>query len=182
MVKTVHTLKVTLREVQPAVWRRVSVPSETRLDELGAIVEAAMGWEGIHLHQFEVDGITYGDLDDDDFDDEMKDEREATVAEVLPAVGSRLRFDYDFGDGWEHDVVVEGIYPRNANVRYPTVLAGERACPPEDCGGPRGYASLLDALADPANAEHDEALEWLDDDFDPAAFDLNEADAAVRGW
>jgi hypothetical protein len=103
-------------------------------------------------------------------------------------VGSKLRWDYDFGDGWEHDVVVEGIGPRRSDFEGPVCLAGSRACPPEDCGGPMGYEDLLDALSDPAHPEHDDMREWAPPGFDPAHFDVDQATAAMRsprpleGW
>jgi hypothetical protein len=105
-------------------------------------------------------------------------EKYATVKKVLPGEQAQLRFDYDFGDRWEHDVVVEAIETPAEGVRYPICLAGERACPPEDCGGPSGYERLLTALADPADPEHDELKEWIPDGFDPEAFDV----VTVNKW
>jgi Plasmid pRiA4b ORF-3-like protein len=175
----VHRLKVTLRHVKPPVWRRIEVPSDIDLAALAAVLEAAMGWEGYHLHGFEVGDVTYQPLDENAFDMGLGfakpvDERTATLGDVLLAVKSKMRWDYDFGDGWEHDVVVEAIEPRNANVEYPICLAGKRSCPPEDCGGPWGYADLLEAIADPKHPEHDELTEWLPPDFDPEEFDVDD--------
>jgi Plasmid pRiA4b ORF-3-like protein len=184
---TVHQLKITLRQVAPAVWRRIVVPSDTRLSALSDVLEAAMGWSGGHLHEFDVGGERYGQPDPDG-DDDAADERGVRLAEVLPTVKSKLRWDYDFGDGWEHDVVVEAIAARETNVSYPVCLAGDRACPPEDCGGPMGYERVLEALADPSREDHEHMMEWAPPGFDPARFDLDGTDVAVRasrplrGW
>jgi hypothetical protein len=132
----------------PPVWRRIVVESGLTLGELAPVLEAAMGWLGGHLHVFDVGGTRYGTPDPDWGMDDL-DENRFRLGDVLPKVGTKMRWDYDFGDGWEHDVLVEAISMRDRGVEYPVCLAGRRACPPEDCGGPWGYADLLEALADP---------------------------------
>lgn len=179
---TVHRLKVTLRQVKPPVWRRIEVPSDIKLSDLSDVLEAAMGWYGGHLHAFEAGGVSY-ELPDPDafgFGPPPVDERKARLGELLPTVGSKMRWDYDFGDGWEHDVLVEAVEPRRSEVTYPVCLAGKRACPPDDCGGPWGYGNLLAALADPNHPEHDEMTEWAPPGFDLAVFDPNEATDDMR--
>lgn len=174
--KTVHTLKVTLRHVDPPVWRRIEVRSDTRLSAMANLTILAMGWDGYHLHSFETpDGRLYGVPDPNDdlfsFGRRTLDESKHKLGDVLPALGATLRFDYDFGDGWEHDIVVEAISRAEPGTTYPRCATGERACPPEDCGGPWGYQELLEARADPKHERHEELVEWIGDDFDPAAFD-----------
>lgn len=93
---------------------------------------------------------------------------------------SKLRWDYDFGDGWEHDVIVEAIEPTRSDTTYPVCLKGKRACPPEDCGGPWGYQNLIDALRDPDHPEHDELVDWASPDFDPEEFDVETTTAMMR--
>ncbi len=176
---TVHVLKVTLREVKPAVWRRVVVRSETPLSKFARILEAVMGWEGYHLHMFDVGGVLFGEPDEDS--DYVLDERHATVKHVLPRMKSKLRWDYDFGDGWEHDLIVETIESPQDRMRYPACLAGKRACPPEDCGGVPGYEELLVVLADPNHPEHEHMVSWVPAGFDPAVFDLLAANRRMRG-
>lgn len=187
--KTVHRLKVTLRQVKPPVWRRIEVPSNMKLSELAAVLEAAMGWLGGHLHSFEGGGVFYELPNEDDFGfRDTVDERKARLGGVLPAVKSKMRWSYDFGDGWEHDVVVEAIEARRGDVAYPVCLAGKRACPPEDCGGPWGYGDLLAALNDPAHEEHEALSEWTPPGFDADAFDTEETTVMMRsarplqGW
>ena len=187
MPDTGHQLKITLRGVKPPVWRRIVVRSDIDLGELAPVLESAMGWYGGHLHVFEADGARYGDPDPE-WDNDDLDERRYTLGDVLARVGAKMRFDYDFGDGWEHDVVVEAIEPVEPGVEYPVCLGGRRACPPEDCGGPWGYQELLEALEDPKHERHEELREWVGDYFDPAAFGADATTEAMRsprpshGW
>ena len=171
--KTVHRLKVTLRDVHPAVWRRIELLSSTSLPALSIVLEAAMGWRGGHLHAFEAGDVTY-ELPNDDIVafGVTVDERTVHLAEVVPEAGTMFRWDYDFGDGWEHDVLVEAVEPRQLGVVYPRCLAGERACPPDDCGGPWGYANVLASWADPDHPDRVELSDWLPPGFDPEAFDV----------
>ena len=180
-VKTVHRLKVTLRQVKPPVWRRIEVASSIKLSELSGVLEAAMGWLGGHLHAFEADGVLYEIPDGESFGFRRpRDERKARLGEVLPLVKSKMRWDYDFGDGWEHDVVVEAIEPMNSDAAYPVCLAGKRACPPDDCGGPWGYGNLLAAISNPTHEEHEELTEWSPPGFDADEFDIAEATELMR--
>ena len=177
-VTTVHQLKVTLRGVKPPVWRRVVVPSSWTLAKLSPTLEAVMGWYGGHLHVFDADDVVYG-APDLDWGDRMRDERKVRVGEVLSAVRSKLRWDYDFGDGWQHDVVVEAIVEPDPKLRYPHCMAGRRACPPEDCGGPWGYRELLEVFADPTQPDPRELRDWAPQGFDPARFDLSETNLVL---
>lgn len=176
---TVHVLRVSLRDVEPQVWRRLVVRSEMPLSTLNYALEVVMGWDGDHVHMFDTGETLFGERHENA--GYLTDERSATVCAVLPRVGASLRWDYDFGDGWQHDVVVEAIEPQVAGHRYPMCLDGARACPPEDCGGPPGYAHLLAVLVDPKHREHDEMLEWTGDEFDPEVFDLMLANRMLRG-
>ena len=132
------------------------VKSETPLPKLARLLENAMGWEGYHLHMFDVAGILFGVPEEDA--DYVINEKAATVKHVLPRPGTSLRWDYDFGDSWRHDMVVEAIESPVEGKRYPVCLDGARACPPEDCGGVTGYDDLLRALADPSHPEHDHLI------------------------
>lgn len=167
-VRHIYQLKISLADVSPAVWRRVLLPGGYTLDRLHRVIQYAMGWQNYHLHSFEIEGIQYGEPDPDG-ELALRDELDVRL-DTVATKGSRFTYTYDFGDWWEHDVLVEAVLPAEAEERYPVCVAGERACPPEDCGGAYGYADLLAAIADPRHAAHDRMVEWLGRDFDPEAF------------
>ena len=175
---TAHVLRVSLRYVEPEVWRRVVVVSEMPLPKFATALEQAMGWDSTHLHLFDVGGVLFGNTDHDA--PHLINEKVARVSHLLPRVESSLRWDYDFGDGWEHDVVVEAIEPLNPKTKYPVVLDGAGACPPEDVGGPGGYEDLLRVLSDSTDEEHEHMREWTPKGFDPSAFDVVAANRRLR--
>jgi hypothetical protein len=179
---SVHRLKITLRGMRPPIWRRIEVPSDVTLFELSAVLDAAMGWLGGHLHAYDADGVIYQLPDgfDSPFGRRAVDERKARLGKVLSTAGAKMTFDYDFGDGWQHDVIVEAIGPVEPNVTYPRCVTGRRACPPEDCGGAWGYGELLEILADPNHPEHAERLEWCGGAFDPDDFDVDATTTAMH--
>ncbi len=169
---SVYQLKVTIQNITPPVWRRVLVDGSSTLDEVHGVIQAAFGWWNYHLHEFEVDGKRFGvpDPDGDDWGLPTIDEQHVPLASVATAEGATFDYTYDFGDGWDHKIVVEKILPA-AGVAVPACVGGRRACPPEDCGGPWGYQELLAILADPAHPEHRERAEWIGHPIDPEAFD-----------
>ena len=171
--RRVHQLKITLRGVKPPIWRRVVVDGGETLDHLHAVIQAAFGWWDAHLHDFDIGGVRYGIPDDDD-GTPVKDERRVSIDQAIGNSGHKIRYLYDFGDNWEHDIVVEKTMSAGEVTTVPDCVGGRRACPPEDCGGPWGYRELLDILADPTHPEHEERLEWAGGNIDPAAFDPTE--------
>ncbi len=173
-----YQLKITLRDVKPPVWRRILVESDVTLWELTGVLWGTMGWAGYHLHAYDVGGKVYG-IPDPDWELDFLDEKQFRLDQVLPKVGMKMRWDYDFGDGWEHDVLLEAITLPGRGVEYPVCLAGRRACPPDDCGGPSGYADLLEILADPDHPDHEDLREWAPD-YDPAFFDIDETTEGMR--
>jgi hypothetical protein len=175
----IYQLRVTLREVTPLIWRTIQVAGNATLYRLHLIIQEVMGWENYHLFMFIIDGVEYGEPDPDDFR-EIKSVRRVKLSQVIRQARQRFLYEYDFGDGWEHDVKVEKVLAPAAGVRYPLCLGGERACPPEDCGGPWGYEELLDTIRNPEHEEHDEMMEWLGGEFDPEEFDLEGVNQALR--
>lgn len=177
---TVFQLKVTLLDTRPPIWRRVLVDGRSTLDHLHEVIQAAFGWWNYHLHEFEVGPARYGVPDpDEDWGERPKDERR-TRLDAIAGEGASFRYTYDFGDGWDHRVVVEKVLPRDTVATVPACIDGRRACPPEDCGGTWGYRELLEILADPAHPEHDERREWLGRPFGPDAFDPNAFEDNLR--
>ena len=169
-------LRVQLRYIEPAIWREIEVPGEYNFWDLHVAIQDAMGWQDSHLHAFRVgegrNAVTIGVPDPDGFDDApVLPGRKVPVRQYLEKPGQRVQYDYDFGDGWEHDVVLQEVAERRPRLKYPWCVGGARACPPEDCGGPPGYEELLETLSDPAHPEHASMLEWLGGPFDPEAFD-----------
>ncbi len=173
----IYQLKITLDGSKPPIWRRVEVADTITLAKLHTIVQAAMGWYDSHLHQFSVGAEYYG-VPHPEMD--VRDERRLKLNQALTAPQQKIRYEYDFGDSWLHDIVLEKVLDPEPGVSYPRCTAGKRACPPEDCGGVWGYAELLETISDPQHPEHEEMREWLDEDFDPEAFDLDEVNAALR--
>jgi hypothetical protein len=178
---TVHQLTVTLLDVAPPVWRRLLVPSAVPLSALHGIVQIAMGWTGIHLHEWEIAGVTYGSPSEEDWGEELVDETTAFLGELAPADTSFV-YRYDFGDGWEHLIEVDAVERYDARTPPVSCIGGARSCPPEDCGGPMGYEHLLDALADPADSEHEEMTLWVGDSLDPEAFDVSQVNAHLEAF
>jgi Plasmid pRiA4b ORF-3-like protein len=175
--KSVVSLKVTLRGTKPPIWRRLLVPGAMTLGALHEAIQAAMGWQGGHLHTFDIDGRQYGDRRTVD---DVADENRLTLNGVLKSGVTRFGYTYDFGDDWDHMVAIEKIQPAIDGQAYPACVAGKRNCPPEDCGGVWGYAELLQILADPAHPERAERLEWLGEEFDPDDFSVDIANTTLN--
>lgn len=183
--ETVYQLKVSLKGIRPPIWRRIQVLGSTTLQELHFIVQAVMGWANAHLHQFTIDGIDYGQPVPDPIpglDSDIRNENTVTLAQVVTGEKFKFLYVYDFGDDWEHEILVEKVLPLDPKVSYPVCLKGKRACPPEDCGGPWGYADFLAAIQDPSHPEHEEMLEWIDGSFDPEAFDLDQSNQQLAAF
>ena len=176
----VFQLKITLLDTKPPIWRRVLVDGRSTLDHLHEVIQAAFGWWNCHLHEFEVGRTRYGIPDpDEDWGEPPRDERR-TRLDAIASVGSSFRYTYDFGDGWEHRVVVEKVLTSTADIALPACIDGRRACPPEDCGGTWGYRELLEILADRSHPEHEHRREWLGGESDPAVFDAREFEDNLR--
>jgi len=177
---SIYQIKVTLRDSKPPIWRRILVRSDITLGELHHILQAVMGWWDYHLHQFIV-GQTYYGAPHPDYADfmDMCDESDVRLNQIADA-GAKFVYEYDFGDSWEHILLVEKVLPMEPDQQYPVCIKGKRACPPEDVGGVWGYYGFLEAIQDPDHPEHEDYLEWIGEDFDPEAFDLDAVNAALR--
>jgi uncharacterized protein (TIGR00369 family) len=175
----IYQFRITLRDVAPPVWRIILVPETYSFWDLHVAITDAMGWLDYHLHAFHVvspDGkrpLRIGIPDDSGFegDEPIEPGWEVPITRHFTRPGVTVQYDYDFGDGWEHDVILEAISERQAGLKYPLCVGGARACPPEDCGGPSGYENLLEVIRDPGHEEHESVLQWLGGRFDPEKFD-----------
>jgi Plasmid pRiA4b ORF-3-like protein len=182
----IYELKVTLKDSRPSIWRRIQVRSDATLGELHAIIQMAMGWSNSHVHHFIVgkspnllfigapDPYEDGDLMD------QKNENEIVISKVLTASKTKIVYEYDFGDSWEHEVALEKIMEAEAGAFYPRCVAGENACPPEDVGGVWGYVDFLQAISNTEHKEHKSFLEWVGGEFDPEAFDPGAVNKLLR--
>jgi len=172
------TLHIELEGLTPTISRDVRIPITRSLEDVHFVIQCAMGWFESHLHEFEIGGVRYGIPDPDwTFGPEVTDERSVTLAAAL---GRRrtFRYVYDFGDWWQHKISVKkaGV-AKTADDALPVCLAGEYACPPEDVGGPYGYAEFVQAISDPKHPDRADRLEWVGEDFDPNVFDIETANA-----
>ena len=183
---SIARLLVTLDDVKPQVRRRVEMPLAIRLDRLHLVLQAAMGWTNSHLYEIRARDVGWG-LPDPDFGDGPLDAKKARLVDVLEDVGTKtLEYLYDFGDGWEHTVKVERIADAVPGTAYPVLIDAAGRCPPEDVGGPWGYAEFLDAIADPAHENHAEMKEWVGEPFDPKTVDVealaDDVAALAKAW
>lgn len=173
------TLKISLQYIEPEIWRLVEVPSSLTLPQLHEVIQTVVGWEDYHLHQFNK-GKTYY-MSDEQLEDQMSfgsskcvDYTDVTIGELLPCKGSKIVYEYDFGDGWKHDIILKAQHPYKADEQPRIFLIdGANACPPEDCGGYPGYMALKEAMKNKRTKAYKEYAEWLGGSFDPQAFGEN---------
>jgi len=179
----IYQLRIDLDGTRPPIWRRVLVPAYITFGDLNVVVESAMGWGGYHLHMFTAAGWYIGAPDPNipGGMDDILDEDLELVSDYLTELGDRVKFEYDFGDGWMHTIKLEKITAPDPKQHYPVCIKGRRACPPDDVGGTWGYKMFLDALGDPSHHDHDRMSEWIGGEFDAEAFDLGAANARLGG-
>lgn len=178
---SVYQLKITLLGTRPPIWRRLQVLGDSTLAELHEAIQAAMGWTNSHLHEFHIGEARYGEPSlEEEYAPHTLDENDALLFAVLGGEGTRFRYIYDFGDGWQHEILLEKVLPADPDVFYPVCTGGERACPPEDVGGVVGFQRFLEAMADPSHQDHDEYMTWFGAEYDPEEFDLEEANEALQ--
>lgn len=178
----IYQVKITLQHIEPPIWRRLQM-DDCSLDELHDIIQVSMGWDDEHMHAFVIEGEQYGDLErGGDFE---YDSRSVRLCDLVKRGDTRFRYDYDFGDEWKHVVEIERTLSAEEGACYPRCVKGERACPPEDCGGPYGYPQFLAAIPSAKHEEHEEMLEWVGGWFDPEKFDLDRVNQELlhlRRW
>ncbi len=173
--ETVCQFKITLKGIKPPIWRRIQVPSTYNFWDLHVAIQDAMGWLDYHLHEFRIkDSATgleqkIGMVNDEiDYDDDVVPEEGQVIADWFSMGNQIARYLYDFGDGWEHEIKLEKILPREKRIEYPICIDGERACPPEDCGGIWGYDDLLKIIRNHKHEEYKETMTWLGGSLTPS--------------
>ena len=171
-MRKVYQIKITLKDIKPPIWRRLQVTNDTVLEKLHAIIQVAMGWDNYHLHQFIAGDTYYGEPDQNYDDDVMESENGVMISQLVSREGARFHYEYDFGDGWVHEILIEKILPVEKGTQYPVCIKGKRACPPEDVGGAWGYSDFLETIMNPKDPEYDDMVEWAGGDFDPEVFDM----------
>lgn len=187
-----YQFRVTLRGIAPPIWRRIQVPTRYTFWGLHVAIQDSMGWLDYHLHMFRVPDPNTGQVveigipDDDPFEDDIPclPGWEIPTAAYFLEPGARAQYEYDFGDSWEHEILLEEIVERVPKERYPKCLAGARACPPEDCGGVWGYEELLATIGDPSHEEYESTMKWLGGGFAADAFDPRRVrfDSPTKRW
>jgi hypothetical protein len=168
-VKT-YQVRIELMNIEPPIWRRILVPASVPLDKLHKIIQIAMGWDNYHMYLFTVGREQYGEGVGEwaESGQSVVNAKRVQLQDVAPRKGAKLRYEYDMGDGWDHQVLVEGITDEGPEVIQ--CQDGARACPPEDCGGPGGYEEMLEIIFNPQHPEFEDRREWLGGQFDPEHF------------
>ena len=178
-----YQLHIQLTDTKPAAWRRIVVADSMSLAALHRAIQAVMGWKNQHLYEFEIAGQRYGTPDADTPDDPTMDARRYTLGQLLQGQALNMRYTYDFGDTWVHRIKLEATTPLNSPAALhalPACLDGRHACPPENCGGPAGFASFITAIQDPLHAEHQAARRLHPGEFHSSQFDLQRAQARLH--
>jgi hypothetical protein len=177
--KAIYQFKVRLKEIEPEIWRRIVVPASYSFWDLHVAIQDSMGWSDYHLHAFRVKNPETNKIDAIGIpDDEAIGDGviflagwETPIANYFVKPGDEAEYEYDFGDDWEHVVFLEKIDEIKPKTKYPKCIDGNRACPPEDCGGPGGYEDMLTIMLDENHEQHEEIIEWLGGIFNPEEFD-----------
>lgn len=176
-------IKISLEGITPAIWRRFKIENNMTFHQLHTVIQTVMGWTDSHLYSFTVNGEEYQDERSEDFEDfgntKILPSRKTTISALKEK--QKFHYTYDFGDGWEHLLVVEKILPKEEAGRYPVCLAGARNCPPEDCGGEPGYYHLIEVRKNKKHPEYKDLIKgWLGEDHDPEYFDAKHTTTSLR--
>ena len=175
----IYTLRLELEGIEPLIWRRIQVPTAITLPRLHRVLQVVMGWTDSHLHSFRIGDSEYSNAEDLD-ELKMLDVKGRKLNALLGETIREFGYQYDFGDSWEHRIVVESIAGAKPDWPYPLCVSGERAGPPEDIGGAGGYQDFVAAIANPDHEEHENLLVWIGGAFDPGGFDINSVNRGLR--
>lgn len=178
MPRQIYQIQVVLNNTKPKIWRRLLVNSDTLLVDFHRIIQTTMGWTNSHLHRF-YDGKT--DYAPKEFEiEDCKNSRTIKLNTILKKEKSKILYEYDFGDGWNHDIILEKIIRDEVIEQIPRCIKGNGHCPPEDCGGPWGFNELLQVIANPKHEDYESMVEWIGEKFDPDYFDIEEINQNLK--
>ncbi|MGM0498059.1 MAG: plasmid pRiA4b ORF-3 family protein [Bacteroidota bacterium] len=179
MQQEIYQLKIVLKEAKPPIWRRILVEPGILLVDLHRILQTTMGWTNSHLHLFADQKFEYAPAEFE-VEDTM-DSGSVRLKDILYTENQNILYEYDFGDGWEHEIRLEKIIEKeDGEKQIPRCIGGKRNCPPEDCGGIGGYEELLNIISDPDHEEHEGMLIWLGGEFDPDYFNKQEVNELLK--
>ncbi|MBP7846174.1 MAG: plasmid pRiA4b ORF-3 family protein [Candidatus Pacebacteria bacterium] len=182
MAKTdqkIYQFKITLEEIKPSIWRRIQVLEAYTFWDLHVAITDAMGWLDYHLHQFDIQNPKSGKKDEigiphEEYENNTLPGWKIPIASYFSLENKKANYLYDFGDSWRHKILLEKILPQEIDSQYPICIAGERACPPEDCGGVGGYENLLEIIKDKKHEEYKRKMKWLGGSYNPEKFVLQD--------
>ncbi len=183
MTKKRYQIQIALRGSKPKIWRRILVPSDLLLPDFHEIIQTTMGWDNSHLHQFIQNRTFYTPrMKDEDYWGDMDgiDYSKIKISDLLKKEKDKIVYEYDFGDSWEHDIILEKVVNNGINKNTPICLTGRNNCPPEDCGGVWGYANMLEIIKHPDHEEYEDYIDWLGEEFDPKYFDKKEINEMLK--
>jgi len=178
MTNQIYQVQIALKGIKPKIWRRVLVNSDILLVDFHRIIQTTMGWTNSHLHMFSdgTENYSPGEFEVEN----AKDSRIVRLEEILQGEKSTINYEYDFGDGWEHSIILEKIIPSNSQIQVPKCIEGERNCPPEGCGGIHGYEIMLEVLKQPDHEEYESYIEWMGGVYDPEYFNKDKVNKLLK--
>ncbi len=179
----IYQIQIALADSSPKIWRRILVQPTLRLSDFHMTIQIVMGWENDHLHQFIKNKTFYTvRLEDDWTWDDLRnvDYKKLKISDLLNKAKEEIEYEYDFGDSWHHEIILEEILPADANEKYPVCTDGQMACPPEDCGGIWGYYGMLEIIGNPEHEEYEEYMQWLGREFNPEEFDKDSVNKRLK--
>lgn len=181
MESVLFQIHISLKYLKPRIWRRVLVAADTPVEDFHKIIQTTMGWENSHLHHFIKDNHIYSiPFEENLFGFGNIDYTGIKIRELLLFEGDKILYEYDFGDDWQHEILLEKILFTDTRQKHPVCLKGKRACPPEDCGGVWGYNRILEIMENPQHPDYDDTMEWIGDDFLPVYFNVDQINAALK--
>jgi hypothetical protein len=178
MTGQIFQIQISLQGSKPKIWRRILVKSDITLVDFHKIIQTVMGWTNSHLHLFQHGRDSYSP---EEFEvEDTKNSRKVKLNSLLKKEKDKIKYEYDFGDDWQHDILLEKILPLDKTMPIPSCIDGKGNCPPEDCGGIRGFEEIKTILANSKHKQYEEIMEWLGGEFDPDYFDKNEINEMLK--